>query len=135
MGEQGVVAGVFLEVGIVPAEGPRHGVARPDDSPIDVDRQPRQVELFELLVEQLAIEGNQPLKRLLGELREPVDHGAVRGDPREPREARHQRIMGQIAQVLETAGADHEECEVPSLYILVGDVRPPPRAQFSCRRP
>jgi hypothetical protein len=107
--EQGVVAGVLLEMGIVAAEGPAHGVPRSDDGPIDVDRQPRQVEPLQLLVEQRAIEGDQRLERLLSELLEPVDHGTVRRNPRQARESRHQRIVGEIAQVFEAAGADREQ--------------------------
>ena len=63
--QQGVVAGVLLEVGIVPAEGPGHGVPGPDHGPIHVDRQPREVEPFQLLVEEFAVQGDQPLERLL----------------------------------------------------------------------
>ena len=111
MRQQRVVAGVLLAMGIVAAEGPGHRVAGPDHGPIHVDRQPRQVEPLELLVEQLAIEGDQRLQRFLGELLEPVDHRAVRREARQATESGDQWVVGEIAQMLEAAGPDDEQAD------------------------
>src|SRR6516162_7542066 len=73
-------------MGIVAAESPGHRVAGPDHGPIHVDRQPRQVEPLQLLVEEVAVQGDQRLECFLGELLEPVDHRAVGGDARQPTE-------------------------------------------------
>ena len=57
------------------------------------DADPAQAQALDLLVGQLAVEGDHRLERLLGELPEPVDDSAVRQNP------------GQVSQV----GADHKE--------------------------
>jgi hypothetical protein len=51
------------------------------------------------------------MRGVLGELLEPVDHRAVRGDPRQAGQAPDQRVVGQIAQMFEAAGADHQQAD------------------------
>lgn len=77
---------VLLEMDIVAAEGLGYHVAGSDHGPIHVDRQPRQVEPLQLVVDELAIQGDQRLERFLGELLESVDHRAVGGDARQATE-------------------------------------------------
>ena len=60
-------------MGIVAAEGLGYHVAGSDHGPIHVDRQPRQVEPLQLVVDEFAIQGDQRLERFLGELLESVN--------------------------------------------------------------
>ena len=94
---------------IEPPEGPADRGTRPDDRPIHVDRQARQLEPRQRLGHEIPIQGDEGRQRLLGELAQPVGHGATGGQPGQAAEARHQRIAAEVAQVLEAPGPDVEQ--------------------------
>ena len=62
------------------------------------------VQPFDLFIQQGAVERDHRLESLVGELLEPVHHGALRGEPREPAEPGHEGILGEVAEVLQAAG-------------------------------
>jgi hypothetical protein len=87
----------------------KHLAAGVDHGPVYIDGESRQPEPFNLFVEERAVECDHGLERRLGELLEPVHHGALRGEPREPAEPGNEGIAGEVAEVLQPAGPHHEE--------------------------
>ena len=111
VGEQRVVARVLPMMGVEAAEGPAHRGPGPDDRPIDVDRQTRQIQAGQRLGHEVAVEGDERGEGLLSELAQPIGHGAAGGQPGQAAEARHEGIAAEIAQVLQAPGPDVEQRE------------------------
>src|SRR6266542_240746 len=76
---------------------------------VRVDGQARQRQAGDGVDHEVVVELHQRGQGGLGELAQPVADGAGRRDARQPAEAGDQGIAGDIAQVLEAAGADVEQ--------------------------
>jgi len=111
MGQERVVAGILAVMGIEAAEGSTHGGPRADHGAIKVDRQPWQGQALDGVDDEGLVELDERAQGGLGELAQPVADGAGGGDPRQPAEAREQRIPRDIAQVLQPPSADVEQAE------------------------
>jgi hypothetical protein len=109
MGEQRVVARVLPMMGVEPAERPADRGPGAHDRSIDVDGQAWQIQSGQCLRHEVAVEGHERDERLLGELAQPVGHGAAGGQPGQAAEARHERIAAEVAQVLQAPGPDVEQ--------------------------
>jgi CARDB len=105
VGEQRIVAGILTVMGIEAAEGPAHRGPRADHGAIDVNGQPWQRQAREGLDDEVMVELDQRGQRALGKLAQPVAHRARRRQPRQPAEARDQRIAGDVPQMLQPARA------------------------------
>src|SRR5215469_2551644 len=81
MGEQRIVTEVVAMMRIITASSPRDFGARADDGAVQVDGQSGKLQLFDLLIEQFAVESRQRTQRDLSKLFQPVDDGAVAGEP------------------------------------------------------
>src|SRR5215467_6131298 len=109
VGQQRVVAGIFPMMRIEPAEGPAHGGPCADHRAIEVDRQPGQGQPLDGVDDEGMIKLDEWGQGRLRELAQPVADRARCGDPGQPAEARDERIAGDIAQVLQPAGAHVEQ--------------------------
>ena len=101
VGQQRIVARILPMMRIEAPEGPADLHARPDHRAVHVDRQAGQPEAGQRLGRQLLVESHQRRQRLLRELPEPVRHGPAGRQPSQPAEARDQRIVGYMAQMLQ----------------------------------
>jgi len=111
MRHQRVVARVLPVMGVEPAERPGDRRAGADDRAVDIDGEPRQLEPRDGLGDQVLVELHQRLQPLLGEALEPVADGPGRRHLRQATEPRDERVAGEIAQVLQEAGARVEQGE------------------------
>ncbi len=96
-------------MGVKAAKGPGHLAAGTNHRAIHVDGQSAQPQPLDLLLEQIAVEGNQRLEGILGELLEPVDHRALCRIPCQPKEPGHERIVGDVAQVFQAPATHHQQ--------------------------
>jgi hypothetical protein len=78
----------------------------PHHSAVQVNRQSGKLQLLNLLIEQFAVKPHQRARRGLRKLFEPIHHGAVSGNVRQPAQPREQQIVGDITQVAQPARAD-----------------------------
>jgi len=90
---------------------PSHLVAGADYCPIDVDRQPPQTQLPNLIVEQLTIDPHQCRKRGLGEFLQPLHHRPIRRNAGQTTQPGEQRIVCHIAQLLKPPRSDHQQAD------------------------
>ena len=109
MGDQRVVARVLPMMGVEPPERPADRGPRADDRPVHINGQAGQVKAGQRLGHEVAVEGDERGEGLLGELAQPVRHGATGRQARQAAEAGHQRIAAEVAEVLQPSGADIEQ--------------------------
>jgi hypothetical protein len=96
-------------MGIEAPLGAVHLGARAQHRPIEVDREPGEAAALDLLIDQVADQGTEPLEQGRGEDLEPAHHGAVRRHEVEPRKAQQDRIRANKRQVRHAQAPDHEE--------------------------
>ncbi len=90
---------------------PSHLVAGADYRAININRQPRQTQLLDLVVEQLTIDPHQCRKRRLGEFLQPFHYRPIRRNARQTTQSGEQRIVRYIAQLLKPPRADHQKSD------------------------
>src|SRR5713226_4884540 len=88
---------------------PSHLVAGADYRAININRQPPQTQLLDLVVEQLTIDPHQCRKRALGEFLQPFLYRPIRRNARQTTQPGEQRIVRYIAQLLKPPRADHQK--------------------------
>src|SRR5713101_3892087 len=88
---------------------PSHLVAGADYRAININRQPPQTQLLDLVVEQLTIDPHQCRKRALREFLQPLHYRPIRRNARQTTEPGEQRVVRYIAQVLKPPRANHQK--------------------------
>src|SRR5260370_28820639 len=88
---------------------PSHLVAGADYRAININRQPPQTQLLDLVVEHLTIDPQQCRKRGLREFLQPLHHRPIRRNARQTTQPGEQRIVRYIAQLLKPPRADHQK--------------------------
>jgi hypothetical protein len=96
-------------MGIEAVHRPPHLVAGADYCAIDINRQPPQTQLPNLVIEQLTIDPHQRPKRGLGEFFEPLHYGPIRWNPRQTAQPGEQRIVRNVAQLLKPPRSHHQQ--------------------------
>ncbi len=106
-----IIARIFTPVRVKATQGPGNLATGADHRAVYIDRQSAQAEPLNLLVKQLAVQANYGLEGLLSELLEPVDHGTLCGNPGQPAQPGHKRIVRDAAQVLQPAGTHNKKSD------------------------
>src|SRR5712692_134073 len=88
---------------------PSNLVASADYCAIDINRQPPQTQLPDLIVEQLTIDPYQCCKRGLGEFLQPLHYRPIRRNARQTTQPSEQRIVRYIPQLLKPPRANHQK--------------------------
>jgi hypothetical protein len=96
-----------------------------DDGAVDVDGEPGELQPGAGVGDEVVVELDQRGQGGLGELPEPVGHGARRRDPRQSTEPGDQWIAAEIAEMLQPASADveqgqHEQSQTPAAVVAAG---------------
>ncbi len=90
---------------------PSHLVAGADYRAININRQPRQTQLLDLVVEQLTIDSMTAASDALGEFLQPFHYRPIRRNARQTTQSGEQRIVRYIAQLLKPPRADHQKSD------------------------
>src|SRR5580704_14115089 len=109
MRQQRIVAGVLGMMGIETMHRPPDLVAGADYRAVDINGQPPQTQLPNLIVEQLTIDPHQRPKRGLREFLQPLHYGPIRRNTRQPAQPGEQRIVRDIAQLLKSPRSNHQQ--------------------------
>jgi hypothetical protein len=88
-------------------------VAGADYRAVDINGQPPQTQLPNLVVEQLTIDPHQRPKRGLREFLQPLHYGPIRRNTRQPAQPGEERIVRDIAQLLKSPRSNHQTTRRP----------------------
>src|ERR1700730_7829667 len=88
---------------------PPNLVAGADYRAVDINRQPPQTQLPNLIVEQLTIDPHQRPKRGLREFLQPLHYRPIRRNARQPAQPGEQRIVRNIAQLFKPPRSAHQQ--------------------------
>src|SRR5713226_3702391 len=94
---------------------PSHLVAGADYRAININRQPPQTQLLDLVVEQLTIDPHQCRKRALREFLQPLHYRPIRRNARQTTQPGEQRIVRYIAQLLKPPRANPPKARLPTI--------------------
>src|SRR5580692_9334227 len=112
---------------------PSNLVAGADYRAININRQPPQAQLLDLIVEQLTIDPHQCRKRGLREFLQPLHYRPIRRNASQTTQPAEQRIVRYIAQLLKPPRANHQkpdyqQYQVHAAVVAAEIVRPEPLA-------
>lgn len=96
-------------MGIETMHRPSNLVAGADYRAVNINRQPPQTQLPNLIVEQLTIDPHQRPKRGLGEFLQPLHYRPIRRNPRQTAQPSEHQIVRNIAQLLKPPPSDHQQ--------------------------
>src|SRR5262245_37517092 len=109
MRQQRIVAGGLGMMGIETVHRPPNLVAGADYRAVDINRQPPQTQLPNLVIEQFTIDPYQRSQRGLGEFLQPLHYRPIRRNARQTAQPGEQRIVRNIAQLLKPPRSDHQQ--------------------------